>query len=326
MKIAIQLKVIAAVALALLMAGCFPVKTVPLATPTEDQRARSAPTPEGRGTVAIIRPDAYTARAASFAVAVNGHVIGWTANNTYYRLNLLPGNYELATFLSANFKTNAGWSTEKVDISVQPDRRHYYLHKVGFLGQGVTFEEVGEQEALGHMQKSRLARFDARNLPLSSFPRLFDSSPAQASQPAASSSGGFADFLEGLAVVMLIGLAVVGASQAQAPASAPSLTQHLLNQPAIHSTSDIGYKTSKGAAYRLNGSSVVSGNGVEQWRVSGRTLSSSSGASYQISTSGKTVWGDRGQTYQISESGKQITGSDGTVCNLSTSGNYVQCN
>jgi hypothetical protein len=312
--------------MSLLVGGCFSAKTVPLATPTEDSRARVDPTPEGRGSVIIIRPDAYAARASWFAVAVNDRVIGWTANGTYYRLNLLPGAYQLATFPSLNLKTNGGWATETVNISVQANRRHYFLHKTNFMGGGLTFAEIDEQEALAHLQKSKLARFDARNLPLSNFSGLFDTkgSPQAGSTPATSSSG-FSEFLEGLAVVLLIGLVVVGASYAQTPTPAPSLAQHLINQPAIYAASNTQYKTSRGADYHLNGTSVVSGSGSEQWRIRDRTLTSSSGTSYQISSSGKTVWGDRGQTYQISESGKQITGSDGSVCRVSESGNVIRC-
>lgn len=311
-----------------LLSGCLAAKHSPLAAPVLDTSAKSNLSDSNKGTVYIIRPDVYRGRAAYFALAVDDKVIGWTSVGTYYRLDLSPGTYRFATFGTMNLKHNDAISTEYKDVTVVGGKQQYLLHTIRLLDP--SFVDIDETRGRTELNKCRLARFDARNLPLSNFKAIFDKSDSASQQlqqtevgARAASSINFSDVLEGLAAVLLIGLVVAGAAYGHAPTVNPP--PQLTAPMAIYSAADLNYKTSRGASYQANGGNAVVGSNGEQWRITGRTVSSSNGASYRLSESGNMVYGDRGQTYTISSSGRQITGSDGSACRVSLSGRMINC-
>jgi hypothetical protein len=82
--------------LLLFLAGC--AAQVPLMSTSEDKLAKVEAVPTDKAVLYVFRESTFCAQKAHFSVAVNGRIVGWNANNTYYKLILPPGFHELEAF------------------------------------------------------------------------------------------------------------------------------------------------------------------------------------------------------------------------------------
>lgn len=86
------MKISAATVSAFLLLGLSGCASVPMAPPDQDSRAKNFSTTPNKATLYIYRNETF-GRAISMPVSINGKVLGQTAAETYFRVNLPPGKY-----------------------------------------------------------------------------------------------------------------------------------------------------------------------------------------------------------------------------------------
>ncbi len=307
---------------------------------------------DGKGLVFVYRELSQNYARVPAVIVVNGKVVGALSNETFFRLALDPGLHEISVFPHKPEKTgalqpNLPVKTNSVQVVVGTVN---YLRVASLLNYFTWSEGFQLEVEDGEIAQRRIgefghAKFDVSSRSIKEYKeqiqqadakralevrRFLDAKKAKNERDAIQEqelarqqnqgSSSFGDFLEDLAVVMLIGLVIYANAHSQ-----PAQTSIL---PAISSPamlSEINLNSPSGARYRANQNGEITGSNGERWKVSGDKISSMDNrSSYQISKNGQSIFGDRGQAYRVDSESKRIDSSDGTSCGLGA-GNAIGC-
>lgn len=313
---------------------------VPLMSKSQDISAKVDALPPEMAALYVYRESTFCAQKALFSVAIDGRIVGWNANNTYYKLLLSPGFHELEAFGIVEQLTGGTviFSNSKLALNLA-EGSSYYVSQYSCLNdklRQVTNAEGGE--ALNSMH---LARFDTRNLSSNKVREMVKSGTSVFGKPEVNSKAGsgprendltssVASILEGVGLALLIGMAVYSAAHGGGsipsaplygpPPNPPALVQRVeIAPPQNNSSTMANYVSTSGDMYQVSGDTIYSATRGERWTINGNTVRGSNGSAYRIV--GDTVYSDSGQSYRLS--GGSILGSDGSIC--SVTGTLINC-
>ena len=139
-------KVLIGLSLAYFLVGC---ASVQMASMDEDLRAKSFEPPNKTASVYIYRNESFGG-AIPMAVTVNGRAIGQTAAKTYFKLNLLPGLYNVES-TAENVSTLA--------LQADPGKNYFIWQevKMGLWMARSQLSQVDEPTGRRGVQESKLA-------------------------------------------------------------------------------------------------------------------------------------------------------------------------
>lgn len=323
----------------LFLSGCASLAPATVETMSDEVSARtiSMPVPSDKAAVFIYRNPSFFGQAALYSVAVDGRVVGWNASGTYLRLILAPGYYEFHTFNFYQGGRNPKATDHALRLRVESGKSYYMSHYSQMRANtaGPVFEQVSVDEGRSRIEGLKLARFDTRYLPISDFPMARGSEDNRASPTPLSSASvtpsddNLSKFLEGLALVLLIGLAVYGAAHSGSTVI-PDIDSYkpVERRPAVAVQQvrkapepDIrkSFLTTSGDIYEFSGNRIYSPTRGEEWRVNGNQIQGTNGQIFKVS--GDAIYADNGQSYRAV--GNNLFGSDGSIC--AVNGNLIDC-
>jgi hypothetical protein len=129
----------------LVLAGCASVPTAPT---EQDAKAKDFSPLSGKATLFIYRNESFGA-AIPMTVIVNGKSLGQTAAQTYFRLNVLPGKYDVESH-AENVST--------VSISAEAGKNYFVWQevKMGFWMARTLVQQVDEKTGRAGVMESKL--------------------------------------------------------------------------------------------------------------------------------------------------------------------------
>lgn len=320
------------------LSGC--AAQVPLMTAAADQAAKSDAVPVDKAALYVFREPTFCAQKALFSIAVDGLVVGWNANGTYYKLLLSPGSHELEAFGLVERLTGdiTIFSPSKLALQLTAGNSYYVAQYSCFNDK---LRQVGKDEGVKALTAMQLARFDTRNLSTNKVKEMVKSGSPVFKAPRTApttmgvrddlSSNGlkatFSSILEGVGLALLIGLAVYGAAHSGGNTPSVPVYSSLLDRPAYEQRantppvrpSQTTYLSSSGDIYSVSGNTIFSPTKGEQWTINGDTIRGTNGSSYRMI--GGTVYSETGQAYQLKNG--SIIGSDGSFCLVT--GSLINC-
>lgn len=322
------------------LAGC--AAQVPLMNTAEDRWAKTDTIPADKAAVYVFRESTFCAQKQLFSVAVDGLIVGWNANNTYYKLLLSPGSHELEAFaILEGWERTAIVSESKLALNLVAGNSYYVSQKYCFSDE--LLREVKNAEGMKALTSMQLARFDSRNLATSKAKQMVKDgiplniiaglapTPTTNTRPSVSSEelkATFSSILEGVGLALLIGLAVYGAAHSGSYAPSTPVHNPLLDRPAYvqpavpqqtANPSSSTYLSTSGDIYNVSGNTIYSPTKGERWTINGNTIRGTNGSSYRIS--GDTIYSETGQSFR--QSGSTLLGSDGSICSIT--GTLINC-
>jgi hypothetical protein len=302
----------------------------------------------GLATVYLVRAKAWGQSFIYVPIAplyfgVNGQMLAVMPLGSHVRLLLPPGRHRFSQVKVAGGLLGNSVDVQDIHISVEAGRVYYAGATIGFPHHafGPLEQEPGrklvadsERAAIIHSPVS-VATFTARVAAPRAPDRPTDTA-ASGPQSSAVGSGSAAQvnalpsrqqvgsFLEGLAAVALIGLAIFGAGAAMRSNAVPPVPTYsppqLVALPAVaqaqpaQSSQDLRWKNSTGTLSEIvtskervtvrNAATGVTYE-IEDGRIRG-----SDGSRYMVS--GATIYSDTGKTYQVT--GNTLWTSDGRSC------------
>jgi hypothetical protein len=131
--------------LVMIVAGC---ASVPMAPPDEDLRAKNFTSPPDKAVLYLYRNE-IMASAIAMTVVMNGKKIGQTGPQTYFRLELSPGNYAIESY--------AG-DVSKFDLVVREGKTYYVWQEVKSAAPmaGSLLQLVSESVGRAGVKESKL--------------------------------------------------------------------------------------------------------------------------------------------------------------------------
>lgn len=332
--------------LVLLLAGC--AAQVPLMSTSENKLAKVEAVPTDKAVIYVFRESTFCAQKAHFSVAVNGRIVGWNANNTYYKLILPPGFHELEAFGLVEQVTGGTIIFSSSNLALKLDAGNsYYVSQYSCLND--KLRQVNKTDGVSSLAAMQLAKFDTRNFSTTQVRQMVKNGIPVFEQVKVKVAGSgiarevstselnttFTSILAGVGLALLIGLTLYGAAHSSgasppSPPSAllfdrPSIVQreNLLDQsatirrsnvttPQIASPPVTSYVSTSGDTYQVSGDNIFSATRGERWTINGNIIRGTNGSSYRIV--GDTVYSDSGQSYR--RSGNSILGSDGSLCSI----------
>ena len=323
------------------LTGC--AAQVPLMSATEDRSAKVEAVPADKAALYVFREATFCAQKAHFSVAVDGRIVGWNANNTYYKLLLSPGFHELEAFGLVERLTGGTIIFSNSNLALKlAAGNSYYVSQYSCLND--KLRQVSKAEGINALASMQLARFDTRNLstikvremvktgtPVFEKPRMTSARSNAAMEVSTSDlNTSFTSILEGVGLALLIGMAIYGAAHGggSSPSTPPNAL--LLDRPAFVQRANVpapqsasspvtNYVSTSGDMYHVSGDTIYSATRGERWTINGSTVRGTNGSSYRII--GDTVYSDSGHSYR--RSGGSILGSDGSLCSIT--GTLINC-
>lgn len=144
----------------LLLSGC---ASVPMAPMEKDAEAKAFAPPADQGALYIFRDEVFGA-AIPMTVSVNGHVIGQTASNSYFWLELDPGHYRVESHTE-------NVSTLPVTVTAGENTYVWQEVKMGMWMARSLLQEVDAERGRQGVMDSKLIEAD---LPEEGIPPLED--------------------------------------------------------------------------------------------------------------------------------------------------------
>jgi hypothetical protein len=141
--------------LVLLLAGMFLsgcAATVPMASQTDDARAKTfAPPDQGKAGVYVYRTTALGQVLTKY-VRIDGRIIGRTAPNVFLYEEIFPGEHTLAT--ESEFGDN------ELNFIAEPGKNYFFEQyiKMGVFVGGAALEAVSEGKGKSNVLQCKLAR------------------------------------------------------------------------------------------------------------------------------------------------------------------------
>ena len=134
------------VGLALLVSGC---ASVPMAAKDADAAAKSFRVPADKSRVYIYRNETMGA-AVKIPVTLDGKLVGSTAKNTYFALDVNPGTHEVSCIAETG---------GKVTVDVKPGEAAYVWQemKMGMWAASCAMHVVDEQQGQKAVSECTLA-------------------------------------------------------------------------------------------------------------------------------------------------------------------------
>ena len=326
----------------LLLASCA-AQVVPIMSVSDDQAAKRSEAPSDRAVVYVFREQEFCGQKTLYSVIVDGRTIGWNGSGTYYKLTLLPGIHELKHFGLVTAGVIGGarlTSPHSLTLTVDPGKTYYIRQETCLSG---SLAQVIPSEGATQVVSLRLARFDPRNLttaqiekklrdkvPLFEKPMLPKQTALNQRLPEPLRNGPdisseelkktLGNFLERVGVVLLVGLAIFGASHNSGNLNQAQVQPMLLDRPGYVQQASPqqafvplkNYVSTSGDIYSVSGNTITSTTKGERWTIDGNTIRGANGIMYRIS--GNSVYSDSGQSYQLS--GKTLLGIDGSICSI----------
>jgi hypothetical protein len=329
--------------MAVLLSGC--AAQAPLMSAVEDRSAKTEPVPLDKAALYVFREPTFCAQRSLFSVAVDGRIVGWNANGTYYKLLLSPGFHELEAFglvERLNGSTTI-FSESKLALKLSAGNPYYVSQYSCFNDK---LRKVQNAEGIKALTSMQLARFDTRNLsknqikemvkrgtPIFEKPRTTSTETRAGNEITAGDlNADFTSILEGVGLALLLGLAMYGAAHSGTTTASAPLYIPPPERPAIVQRANVSqnrrpavpaavtnYVSTSGDMYHVSGNTVFSATRGERWTISGNTVRGTDGSFYRII--GDTIYSDSGQSYQ--RSGSSILGADGSVCTIT--GALINC-
>lgn len=132
-------------AIVLLLAGC---ASVPMAPMDQDAKAKEFLSAPGKASVYIYRNETMGA-AIPMTVTVNGKALGQTAAQTYFRLNVMPGKY--------NVESHAE-NVSSLPLSVEPGKNYFVWQevKMGMWMARSLLQQVDDKTGRAGVMESKL--------------------------------------------------------------------------------------------------------------------------------------------------------------------------
>lgn len=139
------LKTISALLLAVTLVGC---ASVPMASLDQDNRAKEFSPPQNKAALYIYRNENFGA-AVPMAVSVNGKALGQTVAKTYFRLNVMPGNYKIESFTE---------NVASLPVTAEPGKNYFVWQevKMGMWSARSQLQQVGEDVGRAGVMESKL--------------------------------------------------------------------------------------------------------------------------------------------------------------------------
>lgn len=286
--------------------------------------------------------------------AVDGMVLSVMPVGSHIVLSLVPGRHIFSSFrVHSNFRYHE-LDRKDVTIDVAADREYFVGQKYLYL-----FEQLNERDGREAVKKTELAKLVHHPVSVETFIANFEASKQQRIRQAASAptstttissdSNGFnnllpsskqvGEFLEGLAAVALIGLALFGAGLAAsagnnlhytpsqlAPVQAQvqpfrNQPQGIVHQPLIASQT---WQSSSGTLSEIirSKSEVTVRNTATgaSYRIEDGQITGSDGSRFRVI--GSMIYSETGQSYQVV--GNTLFASDGRKCDKV--GSIMMCN
>lgn len=132
-------------AMILLLTAC---ASVPMASMDQDSKAKEfAPVPN-KATLYIYRNESFGA-AIPITVSVNGKVLGQTAAQTYFRLNVIPGKYSVESHAE---------NVSNLPLSVEAGKNYFVWQeiKMGMWTARSLLQQVDEKTGRAGVMESKL--------------------------------------------------------------------------------------------------------------------------------------------------------------------------
>jgi hypothetical protein len=132
-------------AIVLLLSGC---ASVPMAPMDQDAKAKEFLFAPGKASVYIYRNETMGA-AIPMTVTINGKALGQTAAQTYFRLNVMPGKY--------NVESHAE-NVSSLPLSVEPGKNYFVWQevKMGMWMARSLLQQVDDQTGRAGVMESKL--------------------------------------------------------------------------------------------------------------------------------------------------------------------------
>ncbi len=141
------MKTLLPIVLSFCLIGC---ATTSKAPSVKSEEAKSLSTSKTKGTVFVYRTGRAVGAAGQLSVKVNSMDAGGTGPGTFFRWDLLPGNY---TFLSST-----GESSAVVQLEVSAGKSYYIRQdaRMGLDKGRVTMNEVDQQKGMKEVKNCKL--------------------------------------------------------------------------------------------------------------------------------------------------------------------------
>jgi hypothetical protein len=103
-------------------------------------------------TIYFVRSTGFTGSARQFKIFMDGALICKITNDCYIMYSVEPGLHVFAVQMDG---TEIKESTEKIEIKVEPDKKHYLsvVLETNSIWSKTYFNELTESSALGRMSK-----------------------------------------------------------------------------------------------------------------------------------------------------------------------------
>ena len=133
----------------LLVSGC--AATVELASPMQDEAAKTFVAPEGKANIYVTRKEQFTGSAVLFQIVVDGRLQGGIAPGTYHLVAVDPGRHSVSVTTAEN------QSTEQVDAVAGQNYFFEVKPKMGWMAARAEVVPMSESEGRAAIAENALA-------------------------------------------------------------------------------------------------------------------------------------------------------------------------